>query len=104
MRLLFNQSFPCKKKEDAERAAALKKRQEEIEKKRVEAKKKLEEEGIGRPSTYANIIQTLQRRYYVEMDRRRVPRLPGGQIGGTTWAELSILGYSSILASSILWV
>ena len=33
--------------------------------------KKLEELGIGRPSTYASIIEVLQRRNYVKVDRKR---------------------------------
>src|SRR5207248_10258424 len=33
--------------------------------------KKLEEMGIGRPSTYASIIQVLQDRAYVRLDKRR---------------------------------
>ena len=33
--------------------------------------KKLEELGIGRPSTYASIIDVLQRRSYVKIDRKR---------------------------------
>jgi DNA topoisomerase-1 len=39
--------------------------------------KKLEELGIGRPSTYASIIEVLQRRNYVKIDRKRfIPEGP----------------------------
>jgi DNA topoisomerase-1 len=40
----------------------------------------LEEYGIGRPSTYASIISTLQNREYVEMDRRRFVPTDVGRI------------------------
>src|SRR5690625_6266140 len=40
--------------------------------------KALEDFGIGRPSTYASIIQTLKYREYVEMDKRRfIPTATG---------------------------
>lgn len=42
--------------------------------------KVLEEYGIGRPSTYASIIQTLQAREYVELDQRRFTPTDIGKI------------------------
>jgi len=42
--------------------------------------KTLEEHGIGRPSTYAAIISTLQQREYVEMDKRRFVPTDVGRI------------------------
>jgi DNA topoisomerase-1 len=44
--------------------------------------KALEEYGIGRPSTYATIISTLQDREYVEMDNRRFIPTDIGKIVG----------------------
>ncbi|MFB4203295.1 DNA topoisomerase 1 [wastewater metagenome] len=40
----------------------------------------LEERGIGRPSTYASIISTLQQRGYVEMDNRRFHPTDTGRV------------------------
>jgi DNA topoisomerase-1 len=42
--------------------------------------KSLEEHGIGRPSTYASIISTLQQREYVEMDKKRFVPTDVGRI------------------------
>ncbi len=42
--------------------------------------KTLEEYGIGRPSTYASIISTLQQREYVEIDKRRFKPTDVGRI------------------------
>ncbi len=42
--------------------------------------KTLEEHGIGRPSTYASIISTLQQREYVEMDKKRFMPTDVGRI------------------------
>ncbi len=45
--------------------------------------KALEEYGIGRPSTYASIISTLQNREYVELDNRRFRPTDMGRIVNT---------------------
>jgi DNA topoisomerase-1 len=45
--------------------------------------KALEEHGIGRPSTYASIISTLQNREYVEMDKRRFIPTDVGRVVNT---------------------
>ncbi len=42
--------------------------------------KTLEEFGIGRPSTYATLISTLQAREYVEMDRKRFKPTDVGRV------------------------
>jgi DNA topoisomerase-1 len=42
--------------------------------------KALEDYGIGRPSTYASIIQTLVRRKYVELERRRFTPTDTGRV------------------------
>jgi DNA topoisomerase I len=39
----------------------------------------MEELGIGRPSTYASIVTTIQEREYVRKDKNRlIPRTRGG--------------------------
>lgn len=45
--------------------------------------KTLEEYGIGRPSTYASIISTLQQRSYVELDKKRFRPTDIGRIVNT---------------------
>jgi len=42
--------------------------------------KAMEEFGIGRPSTYASIMSTLVRRYYVELDKRRFTPTDTGRV------------------------
>ncbi len=55
--------------------------------------KKLEEQGIGRPSTYAQIISTLRERDYVRMDKRQfVPTELG-----TTVNELLVSHFQNLM-------
>ncbi len=42
--------------------------------------KAMEEYGIGRPSTYASIMSTLVRRYYVELEKRRFQPTDTGRV------------------------
>ncbi len=58
--------------------------------------KKLEEEGIGRPSTYAAIIQTIQDRKYVEQVAPRDRRLMATDLGQVVTAKL-IEGFPRIM-------
>jgi DNA topoisomerase-1 len=52
--------------------------------------KTLEEHGIGRPSTYASIISTLQNREYVEMDGKRfIPTDVGRIVNGFLTAHFT---------------
>ena len=43
-------------------------------------KRLMEEYGIGRPSTYASIMSTLVRRFYVELDQRRFKPTDTGRV------------------------
>tara|TARA_Y100001933_G_scaffold265281_1_gene339780 strand:+ start:52577 stop:55168 length:2592 start_codon:yes stop_codon:yes gene_type:complete len=58
--------------------------------------KKLEEEGIGRPSTYAAIIQTIQDRKYVEQVAPRDRRLMATDLGMVVTDKL-IQGFPKIM-------
>src|SRR5258708_40105592 len=50
--------------------------------------KRLEELGIGRPSTYASIIEVLQDRGYVRLDKRRfIPQVRGPPVLGVPEAD-----------------
>ena len=56
--------------------------------------KKLEELGIGRPSTYASILSTLRDRAYVRMDRERfIPKTRAG------WSPPSCKASSSAMSN-----
>ena len=58
--------------------------------------KKLEEEGIGRPSTYAPIIQTIQDRKYVQQMNRGDRRLYATDLGKVVTDKL-IEGFPKIM-------
>ncbi len=55
--------------------------------------KELEEKGIGRPSTYATILSTIQERQYVNMERKKLkPTLLGCSV-----SDLLIQGFPEIM-------
>ncbi|MBP2966877.1 DNA topoisomerase I subunit omega, partial [Acinetobacter baumannii] len=49
--------------------------------------KTLEENGVGRPSTYAPTLETIQRRYYVKLNARRFEPTELGEIVNTLVVE-----------------
>ncbi len=49
--------------------------------------KTLEEQGVGRPSTYAPTLETIQRRYYVKLNARRFEPTELGEIVNTIMCE-----------------
>jgi len=67
--------------------------------------KELEERGIGRPSTYAETVTTIQKRKYVELQERRfVPTLLGRIIAGLlvdSFPDLVNAGFTAEMESSL---
>ncbi|MBW2547139.1 MAG: hypothetical protein JRE82_07845 [Deltaproteobacteria bacterium] len=59
--------------------------------------KKLEEEGIGRPSTYAEIISKVEQRSYVEKDGNKLVPTPVG----TLVVEKLVAGNFDLAASAV---
>lgn len=49
--------------------------------------KTLEEQGVGRPSTYAPTLETIQRRYYVKLNARRFEPTELGEIVNTIMCD-----------------
>lgn len=73
--------------------------------------KKLEEMGIGRPSTYAPTISTIQKRNYVEKEFRegrereyKVLSLKNNKVGGTTKTEITGAEKNKLFPTNIAMV
>jgi DNA topoisomerase-1 len=67
--------------------------------------KALERRGIGRPSTYAQIISTIRHRKYVEMNRRRFAPTPLGETVATVlirlFPDLFDVGFTSLMEQEL---